>query len=206
MQPDADVGPTRNTRPPPNVCPDCDGTGWREVPSGGVVRCHCKKQKQVGESGDDGVQIPDHSGPLSEQSGFSFASGCGEQRPALGGQKTWADYKKLALDCCGTAHSSAKLLEAITEDFWEFRCLNPHIEPRLVERSRELKVQGHKRYGMSTLLGQIRYEEDDKRPGAGDSYKLNDHVSADYSRWLMYKYQDIEGFFIIRARRRKRLG
>jgi len=84
MQPDADVGPTRNTRPPPNVCPDCDGTGWREVPSGGVVRCHCKKQKQAEESEreDGGVEPP-------AQTGLEFALAGWEEYEAFHVKKPW---------------------------------------------------------------------------------------------------------------------
>lgn len=78
----------------------------------------------------------------------------------------------------------------------EFAHENPHVEVELVRMGRLLKSRGIRRVGMMMLINAIRWLG---MATSGKDYKMNNNHAAYYSRSIMRKYYDLNGFFTTRT-------
>ena len=94
-----------------------------------------------------------------------------------------------------TFQSEDKILLA----FKKFHTENPHVLPELVSMAKTLMSRGHKRYGIAGLFEVLRYRHSIST--SGDTFKLNNNFRAIYSRVIMEKNPELDGFFETRERK-----
>lgn len=71
------------------------------------------------------------------------------------------------------------------------------VEKEAVRRARAIKARGLNRFATAAIFESIRYDWTVGLLGDGD-YRLNNNHTAYMARYLMEKYQDLDGLFEIR--------
>ena len=77
--------------------------------------------------------------------------------------------------------------------FKKFNTQNPHIYDAFVERARQMKKAGHKRYSASAIIQRIRWEMDITTKGS--RFKIDDSFTTFYGRLADYLNDDLKDFF-----------
>jgi hypothetical protein len=90
---------------------------------------------------------------------------------------------------------------SIEARFLAFHQENPHVYERIVRKARALKAAGREFYGVGAFYEDLRW--DDPTPTGPDAqgFRLNNDFRALYSRLVMERNEDLEGFFRTRTRR-----
>lgn len=81
--------------------------------------------------------------------------------------------------------------------FEEFHRQHPHVYQELVRLARQAVSAGRRRLGIRMLWERLRWTLYVERKG--DDYKLNDHLTAPYSRLIMRQEPDLRGLFETRG-------
>jgi hypothetical protein len=92
--------------------------------------------------------------------------------------------------------------DEMTERFLEFHAANPRVYGALVRFAFEAQAAGYEKYGLSDLMGRVRWElqvvDRDPRGDVGDDFKINDHYSPYYARLIMNRHETLRGMFDLR--------
>ena len=74
-----------------------------------------------------------------------------------------------------------------------WQAANPHVYNAIVEKAREAKSIGRRRWSMQGIFEVLRWEH--RFDTKGDFYKMNQHWISFYSRFVMENEPDLAGFF-----------
>jgi hypothetical protein len=88
---------------------------------------------------------------------------------------------------------TAKQLQA---EFNKFHKENPHVYKKIVQMTRDLKAQGHKKIGMQMIFEVLRWRSMMRTTGI--DYKLSNSHVAYYSRLIMAQEPDLEDIYTTR--------
>jgi len=91
--------------------------------------------------------------------------------------------------------------ESIEERFLRFHTANPHVARALARMALDLKRSGVKKVGIARLYERLRWNN--LVQTKEDNFKLNNNHRALYSRLIMNKVPELEGFFTKRTRQTK---
>ena len=80
-----------------------------------------------------------------------------------------------------------------------FHKLNPHIYDIVVDMSLSMKRSGWKKAGIRMIWERLRWLYAVKTQGG--IYKLNDHYTSFYARWVMENVPELQNFFEVRSRK-----
>jgi hypothetical protein len=88
----------------------------------------------------------------------------------------------------------------LEQDFVEFHAQNPQVYELFDQFTRMLLNRGYRRHSADAVLHRIRWATavETKDPAG---FKINDHLSAYYSRFWMKNNPEHEGFFRLRELR-----
>lgn len=86
--------------------------------------------------------------------------------------------------------------QQLQQRFNEFNQANPHVYNKIVQMTRDLKSQGHKKIGMQMIFEVLRWRSM-MRTNSKD-YKLSNDYAAYYSRLIMQQEPDLDGIYTIR--------
>lgn len=81
--------------------------------------------------------------------------------------------------------------------FWEFYQANPQVYQTLVARARQAKARGFTKIGIRMLWEVMRWDLTVAVTPNSD-FKLNDHYTSLYARWIMKNEPDLADCFEIR--------
>jgi hypothetical protein len=85
------------------------------------------------------------------------------------------------------------------QKFKRFHDLNPQVFNELVELALKMKRAGRKRYGINSLIEVVRWHRNLNTQG--DEFKINNNFAPFYSRIIMLKAPELEGFFNLREQK-----
>lgn len=85
------------------------------------------------------------------------------------------------------------------ERFALFHKANPAVYEELVRRTRALADRGFRRLGIRMIWESMRFDAMVKTERAAGEFKLNDHMSAAYSRLIMKQESGLAGIFETRG-------
>lgn len=71
------------------------------------------------------------------------------------------------------------------------------VKVLVVERAKQLRGSGYKRYGIKAILEAIRFDRD-VQFGPASSYKVNNNISSRLARDIMFEHPELAGFFELR--------
>jgi hypothetical protein len=101
---------------------------------------------------------------------------------------------------CGTKVSPPR--DELQAWFEDYHRKNPHVYDAFKALAREIRDQGHRKYGAKTILERLRWESEVRYRGSGLEFKLNNNIkdrcSARYARRLVAEDPSFEGFFEMR--------
>lgn len=84
--------------------------------------------------------------------------------------------------------------------FEAYHAANPHVYEAFCEMAREIRAQGHRRYGAKTIMERLRWESPARYPDK--AFKLGNNVkdrcSARYARLLVSEDSSFASFFELR--------
>jgi hypothetical protein len=83
---------------------------------------------------------------------------------------------------------------SIESDFWQFHYDNPRVYEELVKLARQTKRAGKTKCGIGMLWEVLRWNFYLKTRG-DDEFRLNNNYRSHYSRLIMQRESDLEGFF-----------
>ncbi len=83
--------------------------------------------------------------------------------------------------------------KTLDEQFDEYHRQNPHILDALIRLTDMAVSRGHRKIGMSLLVGQLRWES--MMSTTGDEYKLNNNYNSRYVRLIEEVRPDLVGVF-----------
>lgn len=83
---------------------------------------------------------------------------------------------------------------------------HPEVYANLVEFARALLFSGYKRYGIGGLFEALRYEKAVRMGPSAQDLSFNNNYRAYFSRKIMDREPDLEGFFLVRELRSEREG
>ena len=86
----------------------------------------------------------------------------------------------------------------MTEGFFKFHDDNPQVYTALVDMARLIKAKGHRGCGIARLFEALRYNYMINTDASEEPFKLNNNYRAYYSRLIMQREPDLEGFFTTR--------
>lgn len=84
------------------------------------------------------------------------------------------------------------LTGCIRRDFQRFHAKNPHVFDALVNISRQMKDAGCATWSMKAAFEALRFTQ---MTTYGEDWKLNNNYTAHYSRLVMERCPDLDGFF-----------
>ena len=88
------------------------------------------------------------------------------------------------------------------ERFTLFNDLNPHLAPLLAREAILLKSKGATQWGIQGIFNVVRFNRTIAtiRVDTGEalSFKLSNDLSPYYARYLMKKWPELEGFFVLK--------
>lgn len=87
------------------------------------------------------------------------------------------------------------------ERFEAFHARNPHVYQRLVAMTRALRDRGHTRVGMKMLFEVLRHDYMLTTDDPDSDFKLNNSMTAFYSRLVMDLNPDLDGIYETRKQR-----
>lgn len=90
--------------------------------------------------------------------------------------------------------------------FNKFHEEHPEVYYKLVALAREWLASGHGRLGIATLFERLRWEWHVAGLEDRDGFKLNNNYRALYARKIMSDYPQLDGLFLLRERRVKKIG
>lgn len=83
------------------------------------------------------------------------------------------------------------------ERFEKFHAEHPEVYAKLVQLARDARSSGLRHYGMRALWERMRWHF--QVENRDEDFKLNDHYPPYYSRLIMQREKDLEGFFETRG-------
>lgn len=83
--------------------------------------------------------------------------------------------------------------ETIQQQFEAFHRANPHVYRRLVDMTRQLLDQGHRRVGIGMLFEVLRWEH--MTTTSSTPFKLNNTLRSRYARLLVSEHPEWDGVF-----------
>ena len=90
-------------------------------------------------------------------------------------------------------------MDRIEAEFTRFHTENPKVYDEIKEVALSLKRSGVEFYGIKAIFEVVRYHRAIKT--SDPKFKLNNNVTALYSRMLMEKEKELEDFFRTRVRK-----
>lgn len=97
-----------------------------------------------------------------------------------------------------TQSSLFDLNETTAEKKWrEFHEANPHVYKKIVQMTRDLKAQGHKKIGMQMIFEVLRWRT--MMRTTDNDYKLNNNYCSRYARLIMAQEPDLENIYETRG-------
>lgn len=85
----------------------------------------------------------------------------------------------------------------LREKWWAFHCANLHVYATLRAMAFELKERGFQKASIALLWERLRWESYIRTQGEGE-YKLSNNHRAFYSRFLMAREPELQGFFMLK--------
>lgn len=95
--------------------------------------------------------------------------------------------------------SRSKPERASLDAFLRFHRAHPEVYRMLVEKARQAKANGLKKYGIGALWEIMRWEFAMRKAG---EFKLNNNHRAFYARHIMAAEPDLKGFFELREQKK----
>lgn len=83
------------------------------------------------------------------------------------------------------------------DDFRAFHKANPHIYTAIVDKCREARDRGFKRWSMDAILNVLRWDRSVKTHN--DGFKISNNHRSFYAIMVENRNPDLRGFFIIKA-------
>jgi hypothetical protein len=87
--------------------------------------------------------------------------------------------------------------------FWEFHKANSDVYETLVALARLAKSRGRTRIGIRMLWEAMRWDRFINTNRSADDYKLNDHLTSWYARFIMARNGDLSDIFETRERKKR---
>ena len=85
------------------------------------------------------------------------------------------------------------------QKFKRFHDLNPQVFNELVELALKMKRSGRERYGINSLIEVVRWHKNLNTHD--DEFKINNNYAPFYSRLIMLKVPELDGFFNVREQK-----
>jgi hypothetical protein len=92
--------------------------------------------------------------------------------------------------------------------WWRWHKENPYMAEWMYQIASAVMARGHKHYSVTPMWQDLRYYRmhviERERASRGlsplppDDYQLNDHYISRYSRFLMWRYPELQGLFRLR--------
>jgi len=92
------------------------------------------------------------------------------------------------------------MIDMYPSDWTQFHKKNPQVYEWLVKSAMQLQANGHKKWGMKSLIEVMRWQV--AMQTTDPIFKINNNHAPYYARYIMHMNPSLDGFFNIRETKR----